>query len=80
MSRSFVDVNNRRAIPQESVIRELSYTHPSYSFRTLDGQARLAQLNGSGRTFFAGAYLGYGFHEDGVESAYKVAALLGCGR
>jgi predicted NAD/FAD-binding protein len=75
-----VTVNNRRAIRQESVIRELSYTHPSYSFRTLEGQECLTRLNGSRRTFYAGAYMGYGFHEDGVESAYKVAALLGCRR
>ena len=34
-------------------------------------------LQGKRRLYFAGAHLGYGFHEDGVESAYRVAAMLG---
>jgi predicted NAD/FAD-binding protein len=72
-----VSVNATRSIDQTDVIQEIGYTHPRYTFQTLEGQRLVTQINGSRHTYFAGAHLGYGFHEDGVESAYRVAALLG---
>ena len=50
---------------------------PAYTFRTLDGQRRVGELNGRDRIYYAGAHLGYGFHEDGVASAAHVATMLG---
>jgi predicted NAD/FAD-binding protein len=41
-------------------------------------QGELRQLSGRNRTFYAGAHLRYGFHEDGLLSAIHVAAALGC--
>jgi uncharacterized protein len=57
--------------------RRMTYTHPTYTPEALASQARLDELNGRNRTYFAGAYQRYGFHEDGLWSAVRVAAHLG---
>jgi predicted NAD/FAD-binding protein len=43
----------------------------------VQAQARKAEIQGWRRTWFAGAYWGWGFHEDGMRSAVEVAAALG---
>jgi hypothetical protein len=53
------------------------YHHPVYSHAAVAAQARKSQVQGQRHTWFAGAYWGWGFHEDGMRSAVEVAAALG---
>lgn len=68
---------NRDGIAEDKVIRTFEYAHPLYTFESLAAQRRLPSLNGRGRTWFCGAYQGFGFHEDGLASGLRAAAGLG---
>ena len=60
----------------EHVIATMTYEHPTYTAESVAAQSRLASLN-SDRLAFAGAYHGWGFHEDGCRSGVTAAAALG---
>jgi predicted NAD/FAD-binding protein len=55
------------------VLREFEYAHPLLDARAVAAQRDIAALQGERRTWFAGAWLGHGFHEDGLASAHAVA-------
>ncbi len=51
--------------------------HPQFDQAAFTAQARLDDIQGTNRTWFCGAWTGYGFHEDGLRSALSVADRLG---
>lgn len=57
--------------------REIHYSHPVFDNAAVAAQGRLPALQGHDRVWFAGAWTGYGFHEDGLRSAVKVAGDFG---
>jgi predicted NAD/FAD-binding protein len=72
-----VSLNRTAAIDPARILRRLQYRHPVYTLASVAAQARRPELQGLRRTWFAGAYWGWGFHEDGMRSAVDVARALG---
>ena len=73
-----VTLNPDPPLAEESVIGRYVYDHPVYSVRGVGAQSRYREIGGlERRTHFAGAYWGFGFHEDGVESALRVCSAFG---
>ena len=68
-----VTLNATEAIKPDRIIDTFSYSHPVFSLESVDAAQQINQFNGLNRTWFAGAYLGNGFHEDGVVSGRRVA-------
>ena len=72
-----VTLNRTAAIDPGQVIQTMQYTHPVYTPAGVAAQARHREISGRNRTHYCGAYWGWGFHEDGVASAQRVARELG---
>lgn len=72
-----VTLNSTDQINPERVIDQFVYHHPIYTTRRRAAQERHTELINQNRTSFCGAYWGYGFHEDGVNSALAVCRGLG---
>jgi hypothetical protein len=71
-----VTLNRGDVIAPACVVRRLRYRHPMLQPETLVARGRVEALSGADRVHFCGAYLGYGFHEDGVRSAMDVARRI----
>jgi predicted NAD/FAD-binding protein len=61
----------------EKILNSFLYEHPVYTRESMATQSRLPSLNGLNNTYFCGAYHRWGFHEDGLVSAIRVAEQLG---
>ena len=72
-----VTLNRTDAIDPSKILRRMQYHHPVYSHASVAAQARKGEIQGLRRVWFAGAYWGWGFHEDGMRSAVDVARSLG---
>jgi predicted NAD/FAD-binding protein len=71
-----VTLNASHPLRDGSVLARMSYTHPIYTRESVAAQRRLAELT-TDRVAFAGAYHGWGFHEDGCRSGAAAAAAFG---
>lgn len=72
-----VTLNRTAAIDPERVLKRIAYRHPVFDAAAVGAQRRRDEVNGIGRTWYTGAYWGYGFHEDGMRTAVEVANRLG---
>jgi uncharacterized protein len=72
-----VTLNQTARIDPDQVVKRIQYAHPVYTREGIRAQARVGEISGTRRTHFCGAYWGWGFHEDGVNSALRVAAAFG---
>jgi uncharacterized protein len=73
----FVTLNRTTPVDSASVIKEITYMHPMYDFKSTATQPHLPTLNGVNHTYYCGSYFGYGFHEDAVVSGVNVANCFG---
>ncbi len=74
-----VTLNRSDDIDPDKVLRTIRYEHPIFSRAAVLAQKRHAVISGQNRTHFCGAYWGFGFHEDGVQSALAVGRYFGKG-
>ena len=72
-----VSLNRSDDIDPGKVLARRAYHHPVYSHASVAAQARKQEIQGQRHTWFAGAYWGWGFHEDGIRSGVEVASALG---
>ena len=73
----FVSLNPGVEPDPAKVHREFNYAHPLYDEATFKAQVDIDDIQGRGGVWYAGAWLGYGFHEDGLHAGLRVAASLG---
>lgn len=73
----FVTLNPDREPDPAKVFAEYTYEHPLFDARGMAAQEKIARIQGRNNTYFAGAWTGYGFHEDGLRSGLEAAANLG---
>ena len=71
-----VSLNPARPIARDKVLAEFDYDHPVFDLPAIAAQDQVPLLQGTQRTWYCGAWTGYGFHEDGLQSGYRAADLL----
>ncbi|MEC8727965.1 MAG: hypothetical protein VXX58_04230, partial [Pseudomonadota bacterium] len=72
----FVTLNPIDAIAEDKCHATFSYDHPVFDQKAINAQKDLPSIQGQNGLYFCGAWTGYGFHEDGMASAVKVARAM----
>ena len=70
-------LNPNCRIDRGKILQRFEFQHPVFSRESIDSQRRFGEINGHNGVSFCGAYWGYGFHEDGVNSALAVTRPFG---
>ncbi len=73
----FVTLNPGHDFAPGTVQYQVTYEHPLFDAGAMAAQAQLWRIQGVSRTWFAGAWMGYGFHEDGLQAGLEVAERIG---
>ena len=71
-----VSLNPVKPIDPAKIIATIDYAHPVFDMAAIDAQQQLHEIQGRQHTWFAGAWMGYGFHEDGLKAGLGVARQL----
>lgn len=71
----FVTLNPVTTINPDKIIKTQTYHHPIYSLEAIKAQSQINIIQGQQNTYFAGAWCGYGFHEDGLSAGLAVAEM-----
>ncbi|WP_322998641.1 NAD(P)/FAD-dependent oxidoreductase [Castellaniella sp.] len=71
-----VSLNPVSPIDPQKILGEFDYDHPVFDLQAWSAQSQIPRIQGVRRTWFAGAWTGYGFHEDGLQSGYRAADAL----
>ena len=72
----FVSLNETQSL--RKVIERIEYAHPQFDAKAIAAQERYSDISGVNHSYYCGAYWRYGFHEDGLWSANRVAKEFGC--
>ena len=73
----FVSLNPVFEPDEGRIYRRFNYSHPIFDKETFITQNQIDEIQGHGGIWYAGAWLGYGFHEDGLTAGLRVANALG---
>ena len=68
----FVSLNPIEIPNKSRIYKKIIYEHPIFNNDTNDAQNQITKIQGKDNVFYIGAWLGYGFHEDGISSAIKL--------
>jgi len=71
-----VSLNPAKPIDPEHVLGSFDYAHPVFDKAAITAQAAMVQLQGKQHTYYCGAWMGYGFHEDGLKAGLAAADQL----
>jgi uncharacterized protein len=71
-----VSLNPAKSVPDEHILGTYDYAHPVFDKAAITAQTAMAQLQGKQHTYYCGAWMGYGFHEDGLKAGLAAANHL----
>ena len=72
----FVSLNPYITPNKSLTYKKITYEHPIFNTQTNEAQKKMTEIQGKNNIFYAGAWLRYGFHEDGIISAVNISSLL----